>query len=376
VVYTKRLFRSWVRTLSLEDLPEDYLRAMLGMKGWRGPLQGAYARFRSVGVRMKGAACWILGGREYRIGASQGLQAALEGAARSHEWSRLSRQRKHYVGLHAGRDDALSDALSKKLGPKEQALLGYLQADGVYTPWRAHNRQGRTGACRLCGHSRADWSHLRGQCGRERRPEWCPVSLWLTGNVGNDFGPAPRSLEMEEAGGWADGPVVSGDLEAGTDGSCQDLGWGDRAGWGVVFATARGAVTLSGPVPGDCQIAQRAECWALLQALCGCTGMVRVVTDSAYVCGMVQLLFECYGQVARAHRAQAKVASSGGGAPAGAPPIASLGSDGGGWGGEARLGPYGDGRHTVRGARGVFRSSVAAELADAAAAESAAEAAL
>ena len=41
VVYAKRLYKSWVRALGLEDLPEDYLRAMPGMKGWRGPLQGA-----------------------------------------------------------------------------------------------------------------------------------------------------------------------------------------------------------------------------------------------------------------------------------------------------------------------------------------------
>ena len=135
-------------------------------------------------------------------------------------------------------------------------MLGYIQADGVYTPWRAHKRQGRAGGCRLCGHVKADWSHLRSSCGQDARPQWCPQSLWLTGTVGREFAPQPRSLEMDGDSGWAAGPVVDGDLEAGTDGSCQDLGWGDRVGWGVVYATARGYVTLSGPVPGDHQTAQ------------------------------------------------------------------------------------------------------------------------
>ena len=40
VVYAKRLYRGWVRTMGLEDLPEEYLRAMPGMKGWRGPHTG------------------------------------------------------------------------------------------------------------------------------------------------------------------------------------------------------------------------------------------------------------------------------------------------------------------------------------------------
>ena len=86
-------------------------------------------------------------------------------------------------------------------------------------------------------------------------------------------------MELDSSG--AVGPAVRGFLEVATDGSCLDPGWGDRAGWGVVYATAGGLVTLAGPVPGAHQTAQRAECWALLQALCGCEGMVRVVTDSA-----------------------------------------------------------------------------------------------
>ena len=74
VVYAKRLYRSRVRTLSLDGLPEDYLRAMPGMKGWRGPVQGAYARFRALGVRMKEAACLILGGASIGSGRPTGLR--------------------------------------------------------------------------------------------------------------------------------------------------------------------------------------------------------------------------------------------------------------------------------------------------------------
>jgi len=134
VVYAKRLFRSWVRTLGLEDLPEDYLRAMPGMRGWRGPLQKAYSRFRTLRVRMKGAACWVLRGREYRIGATHGLEAALVQAAQDREWARLAVQRAHYAGLQTGRDALLSDGIRPKLASREEAMLAYLQADGVYTP--------------------------------------------------------------------------------------------------------------------------------------------------------------------------------------------------------------------------------------------------
>ena len=127
-----------------------------------------------------------------------------------------------------------------------------------------------------------------------------------------------------------------------------------RPGWlGVVFATAGGLVTLAGPVPGEHQTAQRAECWALLQALCGREGMIKVVTDSAYVCGMVSALFECCAHVRWADWVrEAYVATSGDSAVPGRPEAGAWGRDAAGPEVPGRFGPYGDQFHTVRAPRG------------------------
>ena len=97
-------------------------------------------------------------------------------------------------------------------------------------------------------------------------------------------------------------PVVSGSWEVAMDGSCGDLGCGDRAGWAAVFRREGRQVVLAGLVPGRRQTPQRAECWALLRALCGFDGAVRAVTDSDYLLKTARSAYEFYEDHVRDHR--------------------------------------------------------------------------
>jgi len=70
---------------------------------------------------------------------------------------------------------------------------------------------------------------------------------------------------------------------------------------------------------GAQQTAQRAECWSLLQGLCGCDGLVRVVMDSVYLCGMVVKLFGRFAVLARARSVLGAAGDDGHAGPAGRP---------------------------------------------------------
>ena len=173
-----------------------------------------------------------------------------------------------------------------------------IQADGIFTPWRAHQACGADPTCSRCGHPVADFAHLMWECPvtvKEGGPalkhlfdsyqghKGEPKCLWNTGHVPLGFLSWPVSHQMGDS--WR-GPGETHhrhqkDHEVFTDGGCRHGNSGMRAGFGVYWGEGHPLNTHQA-LPGAIQTAQRAEVAALLWALQQAQSPIKVWSDSKY----------------------------------------------------------------------------------------------
>ncbi len=183
----------------------------------------------------------------YRADALPDINALVRDGARDHRWGVLARERWRFQGLELGRDDQLSQIHARGLKTGfDKGRFAVIQADGVHTPYRQHQRAGGDLACPHCGSPVCDLEHILWRCpryaavagdlGRQARAAWrehrgAPRCFWTLGHVPKGWAPDPSSLHMREP--WdpvmvdydPDNPEVFG----ATDGGARKLAFGARA---------------------------------------------------------------------------------------------------------------------------------------------------
>jgi hypothetical protein len=130
---------------------------------------GPVAMFRQLldelGVSSVDGRDWEVDGRDAAIPLLADFDGTVLRRAPDHMWRKLAATRHNFEGLEAGRDDVLSDGRKKRLRDKlNRGRMRMIQADGVHTPWRQHQRAGGDGSCPRCGHDCGDWEHLAWDC--------------------------------------------------------------------------------------------------------------------------------------------------------------------------------------------------------------------
>ena len=127
-----------------------------------------------------------------------------------------------------------------------------IQADGIFTPWRAYQRRGTLPNCGYCGHEQCDFEHLLWECKEthlDKTPqfEWLKKErgnapdqkcLWNTGNVGKGFLQYPQSKQMQSKEQYDRPGVITQDNQVTTvftDGGCVKVMGGNRAGYGIYW---------------------------------------------------------------------------------------------------------------------------------------------
>ena len=80
-------------------------------------------------------------------------------------WSKLSQTRHNFQGLDQGRGEVMCAEMAKRYKDKQQKNKWQcIQVDGIFTPWRAHQRNGTDPKCPKCGNKIADAEHLLWDC--------------------------------------------------------------------------------------------------------------------------------------------------------------------------------------------------------------------
>ncbi len=142
-----------------------------------------------------------------------GIEETIRERAADLQWRRLASQRYHFEGLQGGRDGR-GDDFGKSLKGKAKRQWDILQADGVFTPGRAHQRDQARPECEMCGHTTADFRHLfwecKENCNGRHNAEWRrlkghydaaegkPRCLWTLGIVPKGWLPQVHSLQMQD----------------------------------------------------------------------------------------------------------------------------------------------------------------------------------
>ena len=99
-------------------------------------------------------------GRSEHIGEIHEWTSRARHAAQDEVWRWLSKLRYHYEGLQIGRDLGGDFLMAKLEGAKAKRQWQIMQADGVFTPWRAHQRDQAPPQCPIRGATTSDFKHL------------------------------------------------------------------------------------------------------------------------------------------------------------------------------------------------------------------------
>ena len=130
----------------------------------RGPLHQAALLCDKLGFRIKEGCYLEEAGVWVALREVTGWRKKVTQAAQDVLWRWLGRTRYHFEGLQLGRE-LVGDAWGDKLRFLAKRQWGIVQADGVFTPWRAHQRDQARADCQTCGGEVADWTHLLWDCG-------------------------------------------------------------------------------------------------------------------------------------------------------------------------------------------------------------------
>ena len=215
----------------------SYLESCRKLNGRpRGPIHQAVQLCEKLGINVRQGHLLEVDGDWVPAREVTGWQERVEQAAQDYQWKGLAQGRYNFDGLQAGRDRQ-GDAWGKKLRFLAKRQWSMVQADGVFTPWRAHQRDQARPECPACGHAAADWKRLRWEC--TEVTEGCsrsfrgllqaysqyggqPRCLWLLGIVPNGWLPDTSSRDMQEREDWQS-TIRPGERETMwvfTDGGC------------------------------------------------------------------------------------------------------------------------------------------------------------
>ena len=167
-------------------------------------------------------------------------------------WDRLAQRRHSLQGLEHGVQELATLQWYHRLkdGPWKHTVLTLL-ADGLYTPWRGHQRHGRPHLCPDGGAPFADTEHMLWDCEKLKRrltakQRWVhnsrmkaggqPLAFWNCGLVPAAWTPTFDSPAVrDELGLSVEGIADHGDV-VWIDGGCASHGVRARAGLGVFWA--------------------------------------------------------------------------------------------------------------------------------------------
>ena len=174
-------------------------------------------------------------------------------------------------------------------------MLFTVLTDGLYTPWRGHQRHGRPHLCPDCGSTFADTEHMMWDCEKMRqrrttKQRWVfnmrqrakgqTRSFWNCGLVPANWIKRFESAAMQQQLSLELEPLEKHGTIVWVDGGCASQGIRARAGFGV-FWGSNSRHNEGRALEGLVQTAQRAEVRALARVLQRATRPVVVVSDSA-----------------------------------------------------------------------------------------------
>jgi hypothetical protein len=106
----------------------------------RGPIHVVAQLANKLGIELRGGVYLQGTNRTQHIAELFVWKARVTLAATKYVWAWLSRTRYHFEGLAVGKDPAADLLMSKLKGQKSRRQWQMIQADGIFTPWRAHQR--------------------------------------------------------------------------------------------------------------------------------------------------------------------------------------------------------------------------------------------
>ena len=266
----------------------------------QGPLGRLKQALQRAGWHPAAPDEWICSqGLPYRVDDPGALLPALRADLIASVWRQQIPQRSRYRDLGEVNHEA-TRRVWQQAAQASKPWAGALRTalcDGMRTRTRSHCRTAAEVCCPFCRSALDTHQHQLWSCPRlhrwptaalarlrQARREYGPVGgMWLTGVVPRAFLSPTPSAEMHRPPSWLD--QATGPMEwVCTDGSCIDTPLGPRAGWGIYAGPCQ---AHGGPLPGPRQTAQRAEVYALVQALRLLPRCGHVYTDSQYVEGRV-----------------------------------------------------------------------------------------
>ena len=118
-------------------------------------------------IETEGPRIWNINNKSQDIHEIDDLKLRIRDLAVSRLWNKLSQSRHNFQGLDQGRDEAMCAEMAKIYKDKQKENKWQcIQADGIFTPWRAHQRNGTDPKCPKCGNEIADAEHLPRVCGK------------------------------------------------------------------------------------------------------------------------------------------------------------------------------------------------------------------
>ena len=144
----------------------------------KGPIHLMSKLLMQIGIQVDAKHHWQIGGKMKHISEIEDLKGEIREKAKDSAWKRLAQTRHNYQGMEKGRGEESSEAINRTLkSPLRIDRWQMIQADGIFTPWRAYQRRGTIPNCGYCGNEQCDLEHLLWEC-QETQLDKTPQFEW------------------------------------------------------------------------------------------------------------------------------------------------------------------------------------------------------